>query len=328
MFASAAACGFSAAIASASDANGHRTSITTASVATNVTLYHINPLSYPTAPVDMDLGDVAGDLLFELTQILKKFACRDRDEHPVRNDTSAPNSNACINKETQGKDLGVTKVVLALSEQSYGPYATCNICVNGTSPLNHSHACAKGEYVCDCKTDAYPTQKVPCTASVGRENTTISLGSNGIGRLCSAGSGDDHGKITPEVRMFACQIGTAADKLQGSWFSTVKQGEGVTWRLVEVVKRVRRDCHSNSFYASVERRLPECFEGCQQGGAGASRNTSSLCWVGCFSDTALGPQARTSTHDLGSGMTRDELIDAWSRPFDSDDGAKGGCPHV
>ena len=188
MFASAAACGFSAAIASASDANGHRTSIATASVATNVTLYHINPLSYPTAPVDMDLGDVAGDLLFEFTQILKKFACRDRDEHPVRNDTPAPNSNACINTETQGKDLGVTKVVLSLSEQSYGPYATCNICVNGTSPLNHSHACAKGEYVCDCKTDAYPTQKVPCTASVGRENTTISLGSNGIGRLCSAGS--------------------------------------------------------------------------------------------------------------------------------------------
>ena len=27
-------------------------------------------------------------------------------------------------------------------------------------------------------------------------------------------------------------------------------------------------------------------------------------------------------------MTRDELIDAWSQPFDSDDAAKGGCPHV
>ena len=186
----------------------------------------------------------------------------------------------------------------------------CNICVNGTSPLNHSHTCTKGEYVCDCG-DA-------CTAAVGYENTTVL--SVGYGKVCL---------LHPEgpLRTGVCTLATAAGKLQGSWFSTLKQGEGVTWRLVEVVKRVRRDCHSNSFYASVERRLPECFAGCQ-GGAGASRITSSLCWAGCFSDAALGPQARTSTHDLGSGMTREELIAAWSRPFDSDDVAKGGCPQV
>ena len=177
MFTGAVVCGFSSSIARAS-----------ANVVTNVTLYHINPLLYSAAPVNMDLGDVAGDLLFEFTQILNKFVCRDK--HPVKNDTLAPNSSACNNKETQGQDLGVTKVLLALSEQSYGPYATCNICINGTSPLNHSHTCAKGEYVCDCENDAFPPQKVPCTAAVGHENTTILLGSNGIGRLCS----DDHGK--------------------------------------------------------------------------------------------------------------------------------------
>ena len=155
---------------------------------------------------------------------------------------------------------------------------------------------------------------------MGYENTHVLFGSNGTGKPCLR---------LPEghLRTGTCALATAAGKLRGGWFSTLKQGEGVTWRLVEVVKRVRRDCHSNSFYASVERRLPECFAGCQ-GGAGASRIPSSLCWAGCFSDAALGPQARTSTHDLGSGMTREELIAAWSRPFDSDDVAKGGCPQV
>ena len=46
-----------------------------ASVTTNVTLYHINPLSYSAAPVDMDLGDVAGDLYFDISQVLQAFSC-------------------------------------------------------------------------------------------------------------------------------------------------------------------------------------------------------------------------------------------------------------
>jgi hypothetical protein len=285
-------------------------SVAVTSAATNTTLYHVNPLSYPAAPVNMDLGDVAGDLFFDISQILNVYACYDKPVAPYI---------ICDNKETVGKDLGVTKVVLAVSEQSYGPYATCNICLNGTSPLNTSHSCTKGEYVCDCENGAFPPKKVPCTAAVGYENTSNFLGRAGIGRFCPLSRG--HSKVA------ACAIGTAADKLQGSWFSTLKQGEGTTWRLVKVVKRVRRDCHSNSFYNSVERALPACFGGCQ-GGAGAGRNTSSLCWAGCFVDAALGPQARASTSDLGSGMTREDLISAWSRPFDSDDAAKGGCLHV
>ena len=45
-----------------------------ASVTTNVTLYHINPLSYSAAPVDMDLGDVAGDLYFDISQVPQAFS--------------------------------------------------------------------------------------------------------------------------------------------------------------------------------------------------------------------------------------------------------------
>ena len=45
-------------------------SVAVTSAATNTTLYHVNPLSYPAAPVNMDLGDVAGDLFFDISQIL------------------------------------------------------------------------------------------------------------------------------------------------------------------------------------------------------------------------------------------------------------------
>ena len=63
-----------------------------ASVTTNVTLYHINPLSYSAAPVDMDLGDVAGDLHFHLSQVLQ----------PFRYHALLPKPSYCVNKETHG----------------------------------------------------------------------------------------------------------------------------------------------------------------------------------------------------------------------------------
>ena len=92
---------------SASDHGVASASVT--NFATNATLYHINPLSYPATPVDMDLGDVAGDLFFDIAQVLLAFMCHD----------TLPKPSYCVNKETQGVDLGVTKVVLALSEQRW-----------------------------------------------------------------------------------------------------------------------------------------------------------------------------------------------------------------
>ena len=204
-----------------------------------------------------------------------------------------------------------------------GTDATCNICVNGTSPLNRSHHCTGDEYVCDCEDDSrFPPKKVPCNDFVGRQNLSSFLGSGGMGRFCSLSHGP--------AQLTSCAVGTAADKLQGLWYSTLRSGRcgalnatGCTWRVVEVAKRVRRDCHSGSFFDAVEAVAPACFAGC-----GGKRNTSSPCWAGCVIDTTLGPQARHSCKDAHKGMTAAALAAAWSRPFDSDDPAKGGCPAV
>ena len=155
---------------------------------------------------------------------------------------------------------------------------------------------------------------------VGYENTSAFLGAAGLGKFaCPYSKGP--GKVA------VCATATAADKLQGTWYSTLTQGHGVTWKVVEVVKRVRRDCHSNSFYDVVEKRSPACFNKCKPTPS-APRNTSSLCWAGCFLDTALGPQARSSMGDTSKGMPSKDILAAWSRPFESDDPAKGGCPNV
>ena len=276
----------------------------------NATLYHINPLTVPASPVNMDLGDLAGDLFFDISQIILVFACSTKH---------VPPGVICNNKETTGSHLGVTKLNMELDD-GFGPYATCNICINGTSPLNKSHTCSGSEYVCDCESATFPPKKLPCDARVGYENTSAFLGSSGVGKFC----GFSHGKQPFDA---SCVTGTAADKLQGSWYSTLKQGVGKTWRMHDVVKRVRRDCHSDSFYSAVEATLPSCFSTCPRA-PGSARNHSSLCWAGCFSDAALGPQARNSTSHTDKGMSAAELMAAWSRPFESADPKKGGCPAV
>ena len=269
----------------------------------NTTMYHINPLTYDPADLaEKDTGDLAGDLFFDISQFISVFACQSQHRAP---------GIICYNKETAGDKIGVTQVVVEVDAAAWGPYGTCNICINGTSPLNKSHTCSAGEYVCDCEDGKFPPKALPCTPRVGWENTSAFLGSGGIGKFCGYGTGSS--------KISACAGGAAADKLQGIWFSMPKSGQCKTslveetcyWRFHSVVKRIRRDCHSNAFLSVVEKRNPKCFDGC-----GSPRNTSSLCWAGCFVDTALGVKARSSCDPTG-GMTAKELKDAWSAPFKS-----------
>ena len=94
--------------------------------------------------------------------------------------------------------------------------------------------------------------------------------------------------------------------------------------LMDPHDRVPLVCRADS---AVEATLPLCFSTCSAP-AGKARNTSSPCWAGCFSDAALGPQARHSTKHTDEGMTAAALMAAWSRPFESDDPKRGGCPAV
>ena len=56
-------------------------------------------------------------------------------------------------------------------------------------------------------------------------------------------------------------------------------------------------------------------------------NTSSACWVHCFFNTLLGPNATENLNATGA-MSVAEAVQAWDRPFQSDSAEEGGCPAI
>ena len=78
----------------------------------NLTLYHINPLSFPAGYIDnMDLGDLGGDLFFDLSNVYNVFACSVKPATP---------GVICDNAETAGDAIGVTKLQVEVATQ-WGP---------------------------------------------------------------------------------------------------------------------------------------------------------------------------------------------------------------
>ena len=65
-----------------------------------------------------------------------------------------------------------------------------------------------------------------------------------------------------------------------------------------------------------------CFATCTDSGVGARRNTTSPCWISCFYDTVLGPDAGTPGGAV-AGMPLEDLVAAWQRGFGGVD--EGGC---
>jgi hypothetical protein len=279
----------------------------------NMTLYHINPLNI-SGIENMDLGDDLGDMFFDIMSVLRPYMCPSSMQY---------NNFACNNREIIGPEIGVTEVIVEV-DTHFGPYGTCNICVNGTSPLNKSHTCTGDEYICDCEDGHFPPKSLPCEAKVGLEYPKDFFGESGIGKFC---------QFSHEPSM--CWLGSAVEKVGGRWFSPLTLGKcsggnaSCVWRLVKVNKRVARKCQLNSWHTAVESHMePTCIEGCTDSGIGSARNTSSKCWVKFWMDAAIGKSSSTWPLNATGGMSVRKLRDAWVAPFMSDDPSEGGCPDV
>lgn len=84
----------------------------------SVTMYHVNPRKYGPVPVNMDTGDAAGDLFFELFEVLiVPLACADKN---------ATHHFNCDNPEANSPTDVVNKVVLEVRD-GFSGYAMCNI---------------------------------------------------------------------------------------------------------------------------------------------------------------------------------------------------------
>ena len=100
---------------------------------TDLTVYHVNPIHYAAAPVNMDTGDALGDMYFDLRSVGLPLECA----HP-----SPSSAHDCENQEVVAGDLVVTKLLLDV-KGSFGDYGRCNICINGTD-YHGNNSCTNG----------------------------------------------------------------------------------------------------------------------------------------------------------------------------------------
>ena len=270
-----------------------------------ITVYHVNPHAAGAIPANMDTGDAAGDLFFDLEEVII---------HPL---ACPPGARAyeCTNPEAAGADLVVTRLTLEVDARYSSRYAKCNMGVNGTD--QRGHPCRDGTYCCFCSDAA--RRPAPCEAAVGRENIRDRFGRGGHHSACLR-----DGRPSDCYRAKVAQKLTAATP--GYWYSTLATSlcgaPGATacaWRVVGVDKIVTRRCHTATFGAVVAAATPACFAGC----GAQSTNTSSPCWTDCFYRAVLGPDAGRPGGAVG-GMPLPALLEAWERPFLPE--ALGGCP--
>lgn len=276
----------------------------------NLEVYHINPYHYGPVPINMNTGDVVGDLFFDLKMVLMApLACADPHSYLHKD---------CQNKESNAPDLVVNKLHI----QAIGPpsgYGLCNVGLdNNTDP--YGWPCPRGRYCCVCG-NPFAGDFRPCNATVGRQAVKPHMHWPPES-LCNASA--------PEWMCWQTKLTQKlADASPGYWYSTLDSGycphhpgapANCTWRVVSVDKVVNKTCHAASFFDAVEAYDRACFAGC-----GRARNVSSPCWTRCFYRTALGPEAGRAGGAV-AGVPMEALVAAWTAPFWSEDPAQGGCP--
>lgn len=262
--------------------------------AENITVYHVNPMNYSYAPINMDTGNSLGDLYFDLRSVDLPIEC---------SNPKTARSSDCKNQEVVSGDLGITRLTIEVDKRYYGEYARCNICVNGTDHDGHNN-CKDGEYVCSCGGFVKPS---PCDERyVGVSNLSTRYENSSSTSKC----------LEPWSSQIDCWRMHVVDSTGGLWFSTLKGGycdggSDCTWRVAGDVKRINKTCSDESIYSNVEAADKSgCFSGC-----GATRNTTSPCWIKCFYDTVLGPNSDSYKWRPNTGFNKEQLAALWESPF-------------
>jgi len=281
--------------------------------AKNLTVYHVNPHAAGAIPLNMDTGNAAGDVFFDLFEVMMApLACQHQSHE----------GHGCTNPEATGKDLVVNKLVLEVDDR-FSDYAKCNIGVNGTD--QRGHKCKTGTYCCFCDDPKHYGRTVPCQKTLGKENLVDHFG----------GGSHHWGKCRPWEPKYMCYLRAVFSKLNTTsvtalWYSSLASGycgapgadpDRCTWRVVSVDKIVSRECHARTFGNAVQATRPEsaCLDAC----GSQKTNTSSPCWTDCFYQAAVGPDAGTPGGAV-KGLPLATLTDAWVKPFLPE--AQGGCP--
>jgi len=324
--------------------------------AQNVTVYHLNPVVAGAIPLNMDTGDAAGDLFFYLGQFLLPLECENQSKQ-------GRSHFDCDNPERKDPNLVVTKVEMEVDSRLTS-YSACNLC-NGTDPFS-GVPCKVGTYSCDCPAAWQNRSASCDATRVGRESVKEHYAPHQTTTKCAAALKKSCGNVSRDsntcgscIKMhyhkllvatcdaldlyqfcpsqwygcnstspeWMCWAENIPRKTEGQWYSTLQQGlcnttspvGSCSWKVLST-RTIREPCLKNKLMSHVESTTPSCFASC------GPRDMSSPCWVGCFFDAVLGPEARHSTQVPLGGLPTSELERTWSGAFLPVE--DGGCEHV
>jgi hypothetical protein len=317
-----------------------------------LTVYHLNPATAGALPVNMDTGDARGDLYFYLGQFLLPLECANASKE-------GRSHFDCDNPERVDPNLVVTKVDMEIDSRMT-IYSACNLC-NGTDPFTHK-PCETGSYTCDCfnyhksgkceptrvgaesiKDSFFPHHTPPqCASALHTSCGDVKTDSKKCGAClymhyqtfkkanCTQEDYYDfcpsqYAKCNATSPAWMCWTENIPRKTEGEWYSTLKDGlcnatspaGSCGWKVLGT-RTVKDKCLKEKIMSRVEANATECFGAC------GPRNTNSSCWIGCFFDTLLGPQARHSNSVPLSGIPISEIEEAWTDAFLPEE--QGGCP--
>jgi len=162
-----------------------------------------------------------------------------------------------------------------------------------------------------------------CTHQHERELDHAGCGWRDVWHFCPSGC-----KAAKPGEEWKCWDENIGIKTGGQWQSFRKEGRcnvnspmgSCGWRVLST-KTVNESCLRDSLITTVESTSPDCFKAC------GARNETSPCWIGCFFDTILGPDAaHASGYDIVKGMPLDHLERGWTKAFQP--AKDGGCAKI
>jgi len=323
----------------------------------NMKVYHLNPLSAGVVPVNMDTGDAQGDLYFYLGQFLLPLECAN-----ISNSSGHSAGFDCNNPERRDSSLVVTEVDLQVKNNYtvYSACNLCNgtdpftgkSCTLGTYICDCFHHHSSGNTTCDSNkvgienvTAQFTHAMNPVCKDALDQLCPVAPGSRDVDGCYSCTNkhrfelefkyqcskydfydycpSNEPTKCEPWNPDWTCWRENIVRKTGGFWFSTLADGQCTgknddtcSWTVTNT-KTVNETCMHESLVDMAEEYLPDCFQGC-----GLPRNESSPCWIGCFFDAILGPQARNSSTVALGGMPLSKLEEGWTRAFN------GRCPLI
>jgi len=254
-----------------------------------------------------DYGDSAGDAYYAMRSLLPPMLCdRCHSEAPtpdalcVRYNGIAVGT--CFSEQAHPGPQVARKITVEIPEQhDFGPYGACNPAENAT-----------GTDICEY--ECVPAGEVRAVAAgIGRQRLTEEyICTEEIGQRIA----NETNQTDPAIRALhydynLCRL------LDGHWYSVGNDSfAGTLWRAPTLVKAIDSQCLMSTLHQRVRNASgTACFDSCPDGTINGHYNTSSPCYVRCFYDTLLGPNA-DSTDYAGGGMGAAAINDAWLAGFD------------